>query len=173
MATTMEAVGGRHLHRGRGVVGSKDYGGTSDQELCDNCLQTHVLEGVLSIELTDVAAENIWAPDDGEVLRRHPRPIGVQRHLVQVPHQEVDRPVVGGGESVENLSELLSSLPLGQLARQHQVGVEVVGDEGGGQGPEVELQHGGDAVDVVEEGGVSGQVRHPLIVEQVFDSLNI
>ena len=81
-------------------------------------------------------------------------------------------PVVGGGESVENLSEFLSSLPLGQLARQHQVGVEVVGDEGGGQGPEVELQHGGDAVDVVEEGGVSGQVRHPLIVEQVSGNGN-
>ena len=63
-------------------------------------------------------------------------------------------PVVGGGESVENLSEFLSSLPLGQLARQHQVGVEVVGDEGGGQGAEVELEHGGDAVDVVEQGGV-------------------
>ena len=81
-------------------------------------------------------------------------------------------PVVGGGESVENLSEFLSSLPLGQLARQHQVGVEVVRDEGGGQGPEVELQHGGDAVDVVEEGGVSGQVRHPLIVEQVSGNGN-
>ena len=117
------------------------------------------LEGVLSIELTDVAAENIWAPDDGEVLRRHPRPIGVQRHLVQVPHQEVDRPeimegstfkvglkallmspVVGGGESVENLSELLSSLPLGQLARQHQVGVEVVRHQRGRQVAEIQLK---------------------------------
>ena len=57
------------------------------------------LEGVLSIELTDVAAENIWAPDDGEVLRRHPRPIGVQRHLVQVPHQEVDRPEIMEGST--------------------------------------------------------------------------
>ena len=68
---------------------------------------------------------------------------------------------------MEDLSELIASLPLGQLARQHQVGVEVVGDEGGGQGPEVELEHGGDAVDVVEQGGVPGQVGHPLIVEQV------
>ena len=68
---------------------------------------------------------------------------------------------------MENLPELVSSLPLGQLACQHQVWVEVVGDEGGGQGPEVELEHGGDAVDVVEQGGVPGQVGHPLIVEQV------
>ena len=68
---------------------------------------------------------------------------------------------------MEDLPELVSSLPLGQLARQHQVRVEVVGDEGGGQGPEVELEHGGDAVDVVEQGGVPGQVGHPLIVEQV------
>ena len=78
-------------------------------------------------------------------------------------------PVVGGGESVENLSEFLSSLPLGQLARQHQVGVEVVGDEGGGQRAEVELEHRGDAVDVVEQGRVPGQVRHPLVVEQVSE----
>ena len=42
---------------------------------------------------------------------------------------------------MENLSELLSSLPLGQLARQHQVGVEVVRDERGGQVPEIQLQH--------------------------------
>ena len=68
---------------------------------------------------------------------------------------------------MEDLSELFSPLPLGQLARQHQVGVEVVRDEGSGQGPEVELEHGGDAVDVVEQGGVPGQVRYPLIVEQV------
>ena len=63
MATTMEAVGGRHLkivgfgfasnyrstscslylHWWRRVVWCKDYGRASDQELCDNCLQTHVL----------------------------------------------------------------------------------------------------------------------------------
>ena len=70
---------------------------------------------------------------------------------------------------MEDLPELVSSLPLGQLARQHQVWVEVVGDEGGGQGPEVELEHGGDAVDVVEQGRVPGQVWHPLIVEQVSE----
>ena len=144
------------------------------------------LECVLSIELADVAAKDIWAPDDGEILRSHPCTVGVQRHLVEVPHQEVDRPenmdgrqpqdvahikspVVGGRQTVENLPELLSSLPLGQLARQHQVRVEVVGDEGGGQGAEVELEHRGDAVDVVEQGRVPGQVRHPLIVEQVSE----
>ena len=71
------------------------------------CILTHYrlldadayLEGVLSIELTDVAAENIWAPDDGEVLRRHPRSVGVQRHLVQVAHQEVDRPEIMEGST--------------------------------------------------------------------------
>ena len=46
----------------------------------------------MSIELTDVASQDIWAPDDGEVFRSHPGPLGVQRHLVQVPHQEVNRP---------------------------------------------------------------------------------
>ena len=141
----------------------------------------------MSIELADITAKDIWAPDDGEVLRCHPCMVGVQRHLVEVPHQEVDRPeikegwsqdvapvkpVVGGGEPVKNLSELLSSLPLRQLARQHQVRVEVVRDEGGGQGPEVELEHGGDAVDVVEQGGVPRQVRYPLIVEQVSGNRN-
>ena len=140
----------------------------------------------MSIELTDVASQDIWAPDDGEVLRSHPSTVGVQRHLVQVPHQEVNRPenmvgvglkmllvssspVMGGRQAVENLSELLSPLPLGQLARQHQVRVEVVGDEGGGQRPEVELEHRGDAVDVVEQGSVPGQVWHPLVVEQVSE----
>ena len=73
---------------------------------------------------------------------------------------------------MEDLAKLLSTLPLCQLARQHEVGIEVVGDEGGGQGAEVELEHGGDAVDVVEQGGVPRQVRYPLIVEQVSGNRN-
>ena len=52
------------------------------------------LESVLSVELTDIAAKDIWTPDNGEVLRGHPRTVGVQRHLVQVPHQKVDRPEI-------------------------------------------------------------------------------
>ena len=52
------------------------------------------LESVLSIEFTDIAAKDIWTPDNGEVLRGHPRTVGVQRHLVQVPHQKVDRPEI-------------------------------------------------------------------------------
>ena len=63
-------------------------------------------------------------------------------------------PVVTSRQPLQDLPELLPSPGLALLAGQHQVGVEVVGDEGGGQGPEVELEHGGDAVDVVEQGGV-------------------
>ena len=58
------------------------------------------------------------------------------------------------GQPLQDLPELLPPPWLALLAGQHQVGVEVVGDEGGGQGAEVELEHGGDAVDVVEQGGV-------------------
>ena len=58
------------------------------------------------------------------------------------------------GQPLQDLPELLPPAWLALLAGQHQVGVEVVGDEGGGQGAEVELEHGGDAVDVVEQGGV-------------------
>ena len=68
---------------------------------------------------------------------------------------------------MKDLPELVPPLALGQLAGQHEVGVEVVGDEGGGQGPEVQLEDGGHAVDVVEHRTVRGEVRHPLVVEQV------
>ena len=51
---------------------------------------------------------------------------------------------------MKDLPELVPPLALGQLAGQHEVGVQVVGDEGGGQGPEVQLEDGGHAVDVVE-----------------------
>ena len=54
--------------------------------------QVKYLKGVLSVELTDITAKNVRAPDDREVLRRHPGPLRVQGHLVQVPHQEVDCP---------------------------------------------------------------------------------
>ena len=74
---------------------------------------------------------------------------------------------MGSWQSLENLPILLPPSSLTLFAGQHQVGIEVVGDQGGGQVPEVELEHGGDAVDVVEQGGVPGQVGHPLIVEQV------
>ena len=57
---------------------------------------------------------------------------------------------------MEDLAKLLSTLPLCQLARQHQVGVEVVGDEGGGQVPEIELQHRTHTVDIMHDRGVSG-----------------
>ena len=58
--------------------------------------QVKYLKGVLSVELTDITAKNVRAPDDGEVLRSHPGPLRVQGHLVQVPHQEVDCP--GNGD---------------------------------------------------------------------------
>ena len=46
------------------------------------------------------------------------------------------------------------------------MGIEVVGDEGRGQVPEVELEDGADTVDVVHDGAVPGQVGHPLLVKQ-------
>ena len=58
--------------------------------------QVKYLKGVLSVELTDITAKNVRAPDDREVLRRHPGPLRVQGHLVQVPHQEVDCPGIMG-----------------------------------------------------------------------------
>jgi len=75
VAATMQAVGWRHLHCGRLVVWSKDNCRAADQKLCDDRLKTHVLKGVLSVELTDITAKNVRAPDDGEVLRRHPGPL--------------------------------------------------------------------------------------------------
>ena len=50
-------------------------------------------------------------------------------------------PVVTPGQPLQDLPELLPPAWLALLAGQHQVGVEVVGDEGGGQQPEIELQH--------------------------------
>ena len=61
---------------------------------------------------------------------------------------------MGPRQPLQNLPVLLAAPGLALLAGQHEVRVEVVGDEGGGQGAEVELEHGGDAVDVVEQGGV-------------------
>ena len=37
--------------------------------------QVKYLKGVLSVQLTDITAKNVRAPDDGEVLRRHPGPL--------------------------------------------------------------------------------------------------
>ena len=68
---------------------------------------------------------------------------------------------------MEDLPELVPPLALCQLAGQHEVGVEVVGDEGGGQGPEVELEDGGHTVYVVEHRTVRGEVWHSLVVKQV------
>ena len=45
------------------------------------------------------------------------------------------------GQPLQDLPELLPTARLALLAGQHQVGVEVVGDEGGGQVPEIQLQH--------------------------------
>ena len=45
------------------------------------------------------------------------------------------------GQPLQDLPELLPPAWLALLAGQHQVGVEVVGDEGGGQQPEIQLQH--------------------------------
>ena len=45
------------------------------------------------------------------------------------------------GQPLQDLPELLPPPGLALLAGQHQVGVEVVRDEGGGQVPEIQLQH--------------------------------
>ena len=68
-------------------------------------------------------------------------------------------------QSLQYLSVLLSPPGLALLAGQHQVGVQVVGDKGGGQVPEVELQHGADAVDVVHHRRVARQIRNSLLVK--------
>ena len=44
-------------------------------------------------------------------------------------------------QPLQDLPELLPPPGLALLAGQHQVGVEVVRDEGGGQVPEIQLQH--------------------------------
>ena len=50
-------------------------------------------------------------------------------------------PVVTSRQPLQDLPELLPSPGLALLAGQHQVGVEVVRDERGGQVPEIQLQH--------------------------------
>ena len=47
------------------------------------------------------------------------------------------------------------------------MGIQIVGDQGGRQVSEVELENGGDAVDVVEHVGIPRKVRNPLLVEEV------
>lgn len=69
------------------------------------------------------------------------------------------------GQPLEDLAVLVTSPGLGLFGGQHQVGIEVVGDEGRGQVPEVELEDGADTVDVVHDGAVPGQVGHPLLVK--------
>ena len=69
-------------------------------------------------------------------------------------------------QPLQNLPVLLAAPGLALLAGQHEVRVEVVGDEGCGQLPEVELEHGGHAVDVVQHRRVPRQPRHPLLVKQ-------
>ena len=54
-------------------------------------------------------------------------------------------PVVTPGQPLQDLPELLPPPWLALLAGQDQVGVEVVGDEGGGQVSEIQLQHGTDS----------------------------
>ena len=73
---------------------------------------------------------------------------------------------MGPRQPLQYLPVLLAAPGLALLAGQHEVRVEVVGDEGGGQLAEVELQHGGHAVDVVQHRRVPRQPRHPLLVKQ-------
>ena len=100
------------------------------------------LESILGVQLTDIAAQDVGAPNYRQVLRGHPRPVRVHGHVVEVAHQEVYRPVVGRRKPVQDFPELVPTLALAELAGEDKVGVEVVGDEGGGQGPEVELEDG-------------------------------
>ena len=44
-------------------------------------------------------------------------------------------------QPLQDLPELLPPAGLALLAGQHQVGIEVVSDEGGRQVPEIQLQH--------------------------------
>lgn len=147
--------------------------------------QSH-LQCVLGVKLGDIAPQDVRAPHDRQVLRSHPRPVGLQGHLVEVDHQEVDRPeeeevgtrpevcggrpVVGGGQSVQDLPVLVPPLALAELAGQDEVRVEVVRDEGRGQGAEVELEDGRHAVDVVQHRAVPGEIRDSLLVEQVSEA---
>ena len=45
-------------------------------------------------------------------------------------------------QPLQDLPELLPAAGLALLAGQHQVGVQVVRDEGGGQQPEIQLEDG-------------------------------
>ena len=76
-------------------------------------------------------------------------------------------PEVGRGQPLQDVPELGGPHRLWLLVGQHQVGVQVNGDEGGGQLAEEELEHGADAVDVVHDRGVGGEVRRAPLVEQV------
>ena len=62
-------------------------------------------------------------------------------HDIKLGTKYFPSPVVSPGQPLQDLPELLPPPGLALLAGQHQVGVEVVGDEGGGQQAEIELQH--------------------------------
>ena len=79
----------------------------------------------------------------------------VRSYVGQTQHCLVS-PVVTSRQPLQDLPELLPPPGLALLAGQHQVGVEVVGDEGGGQVPEIELQHRTHTVDIMHDRGVSG-----------------
>ena len=79
----------------------------------------------------------------------------VRSYVGQTQHSLVS-PVVTSRQPLQDLPELLPPSGLALLAGQHQVGVEVVGDEGGGQVPEIELQHRTHTVDIMHDRGVSG-----------------
>ena len=59
----------------------------------------------------------------------------------QSPPDGPASPVVTSGQPLQDLPELFPSPGLALLAGQHQVGVQVVGDEGCGQVSEIQLQH--------------------------------
>ena len=64
----------------------------------------------------------------------------VRSYVGQTQHCLVS-PVVTSRQPLQDLPELLPPPGLALLAGQHQVWVEVVRDEGGGQVPEIQLQH--------------------------------
>ena len=83
--------------------------------------------------------------------------------FVQCRHDSI--PVVSPGQALEDLAILVTSPGLGLFGGQHQVRIEVVGDEGRGQVTEVELEDGADTVDVMHHGTVPRQVGHSLLVK--------